>query len=160
MINTKNIILNIFPIILSLINCKIATPFIGENFGTKLKKGIDPDKKVLLVITHAKINQNKNTNLFWSNVNKVKNDIQKNPGFIGFSIRRKLLGSEVWTMTAWEDESSLENFIYNRTHEKAVEQSSDTLDLNQSIRLELPRKKIPIPWEEAEIELEKKYAKK
>jgi heme-degrading monooxygenase HmoA len=160
MINSKNIITKLFPIILSLTDCKIATPFMGENYGRKLKQGIDPNQKVILVITHAKLDKTKNTSLFWRNVDTVKKDILEKPGFIGFSIRRKLFGDEVWTMSAWEDETSLENFIYTHSHEKAIEQSSDTLELNHSVRIELPRKMIPIPWEEAERELEKKISKK
>ncbi len=131
--------------ILSILNCRISTPFLISKDSKS-----DPEKNVIVSITYAQIGDNSNKNKsFWKNVGLIKDNSKENSGLIGISISKKIFGNEAWTMTVWETEEDLENFIISKRHSKAIDESEEALAISKFARLKMKRKEIPLAWEKA-----------
>jgi len=130
---------------LSIFNCRIATPFLIVKKPTN-----EPEKMVIVSITYAKTGEESEKNKsFWKNVNLIKDNIKENSGLIGVSISKRIFGNEAWTMTVWEREEDLENFIISKRHSQAIDESEEALAISKFARLKMKRKEIPIDWEKA-----------
>ncbi len=130
---------------LSIFNCRIATPFLIVKEPIK-----EPEKILIVSITYAKTEEKSEKNKsFWKNVNSIKDNIKENSGLIGISISKKIFGNEAWTMTVWETEEDLENFIVSKRHSQAIDESEEALATSKFARLKMKHKDIPLPWDEA-----------
>ena len=130
---------------LFLSNCRIATPFLISKDSAN-----DPEKNVIVSITYAQIADNSNKNKsFWKNVGLIKENAKENSGLIGISISKKIFGNEAWTMTVWETEEDLENFIISKRHSQAIDESEEALSNSKFARLKMKRKEIPLAWDKA-----------
>jgi hypothetical protein len=130
---------------ISLLGCTIATPFRTSDSGK------DPDRLVLVALTHVVLDSDSpHKDLFWDYVFRIEGDLPKISGAIGHSIRKRLFADEGWTMSVWEDEASMNNFVRSGIHNEAVEKAGGALKLVEYARVKLPRSKIPPSWDEVE----------
>ncbi len=131
---------------LSLNGCAISTPYRTSDDGT-----VPPaNDTVLVVITHSELAEGTDSESdFWSNVSAVADSLDGRPGFVGYRLRRQLLGRNSWTMTAWADEASLEAFVQSDVHQTAIREGWPALARARFARVTLPRSDMPISWDRA-----------
>lgn len=127
-------------------SCKIGTPW-----EEKKTKDMNLEKEVIVGLTYieAGVDSAKNK-IFWKNTFEVKNKLKDYPGYIGGSIRKEIFGNRGWTMSVWEDEESLEKFVYGERHQRAIEVGMPALIKTKFARVKVKRSKIPLDWEEVE----------
>ncbi|MCY2959019.1 MAG: antibiotic biosynthesis monooxygenase [Planctomycetota bacterium] len=134
---------------LALAACSVKTPFRGPGF--EPERGVtlpDAGDEVVVQITHARLDRALRS-AFDEQTRRVVEDLPKHPGLIGFSVRRELLGDDVWTLSVWRDEPALEDFIRSTTHRRArSEGSSATLESNFR-RVPWPTRLVPPSWDQA-----------
>ncbi len=125
--------------------CTIATPF----------RQLQPadDGTVVLVITHAVLDNAKRA-AFDEHTQRVVASLRAQPGLLGYSVRRQVLGNEVWTMTAWRDEAALSAFVRGPTHQAAISNGAPALQSVRFCRFTLPATDLPLTWSHAERLLE------
>lgn len=76
---------------------------------------------VVVGLTNARLSENKSKrDKFWDYSAKVIDSLESQPGFIGYSLKRTLLGKEVWTMTVWASEKHLNDFVKSTQHQQAI----------------------------------------
>jgi heme-degrading monooxygenase HmoA len=121
------------------ISCTVSTPFKTSDSDK------DPNRIVLVALTHVVLNPNsENKDLFWDYVFKIEENLSEIPGAVGHSLRKKLFTDEGWTMSVWENEASMNNFVQSGLHKEAVEKSSSALKLVEYARVKLPRGQINV----------------
>jgi heme-degrading monooxygenase HmoA len=131
-----------------LASCEVATPFRGPGFergrGVTLPGAGD---RVVVGITNARIAPGKRA-LFNDHTQRVIDSLNGNDGYIGHSVRLRLLGSEAWTMTAWRDEAALDAFVRSPVHREAMREGTASLTSARFMRMEWPAAEMPPPWRE------------
>jgi heme-degrading monooxygenase HmoA len=136
-----------------LANCTVGTPFTKSNQSKQLT--LKDNQKIILSITEAHTSGSIFDRFtFWRRVSDVRNDLDNNQGYLGGAIRREIFGSKAWTMTAWVDEQSLEDFVLSREHDRAIKEGSKALAKANFYRKEMEWRQVPLSWEEAIQELE------
>lgn len=136
--------------LLPVTGCAISTPYRRAAGG-----GPVGDDTVLVALTHAELAQGADAaSAFWSNVSAVAESLEGRPGFIGYRLRRELLGRNSWTMTVWTDEASLAAFVRSDIHQTAILEGGPALARARFARITLPLSEIPLSWEEAEALLD------
>lgn len=145
----KVFVMTLLSIATWITNCAFATPFAKSKKVEDLK--ITPETEVVFAITEVHIQgSSNNKNTFWDRVFSVRDNLESNPGYLGSSIRREVLGSRAWTMTVWKDTESLEAFVYSREHERAMKEGAPAVQKALFYRSKKKWKDLPIPWKEAE----------
>ncbi len=141
-------IISILAIAVLLSACEFSTPFrYSESSGGV--KAASPDDPVILAITYSVLKDNEYRDTFWEHTFKVQRDIENNPGFVGASLRRSLLGAEGWTMTAWENHQSLNAFVRSDVHIEAMKVGWPAVDEGYFARIEITRGELPLSWDVA-----------
>jgi len=133
----------------AVIGCTVASPF---QQSSKLgSTSIQPETIVVVALTEVETKGSIFEQItFWKRVSSVRSSLEDNQGYLGGSIRRQLFGNRAWTMTVWENEDSLENFVDSREHERAMKEGAPAVEANRFYRIRKPWKDVPIKWEEVE----------
>lgn len=125
--------------------CTISKPFKQ----TKELKTLPKNQVVIVGLTYAAIKKDQKKHVFWDNVESIIKSLDDQPGFLGYSVRRGLLGNEAWTMTVWKDKNSLQSFISSDAHVKAMKEGSTVIKKASFHNFKTEVKNIPISWKEA-----------
>jgi heme-degrading monooxygenase HmoA len=102
---------------------------------------------VMIGITHA-IVDGKNRKLFDKHTRLVIKSLPQHDGYVGHMVRTRIFGNEVWTMTVWQDERSLDAFVRAPIHREAIKQGLSGVKSAQFIRFEHPAADVPPSWDE------------
>lgn len=109
---------------------------------------------VVLAITHAELN-GEHRAAFDAAADQVLAMLPQQPGLVGYSVRSRLIGHEVWTATIWVDEAAMTAFVRSPAHMNAVRQGSVALKTVQYHRVHLPVTDLPLTWNRVLAELAK-----
>jgi hypothetical protein len=75
-------------------------------------------------------------------------------GLVGYSVRKELFGSRVWTMSVWIDRASMERFVVSTAHRKAMASGTITQGSFITAAASVDASLIPPTWAKAERMLE------
>lgn len=135
-------------------SCEVARPFSGPGYtkgrGVTLE-GAGPT--VMVGITNAQVD-GATRGVFDEYTRKTIESLPMNPGFIGYSVRSRVLGNEVWTMTIWRDEASMEQFVGSPVHRAAMREGLAPVRRARFLRFELETSEVPPRWEDVLRRLE------
>jgi heme-degrading monooxygenase HmoA len=113
-----------------------------------------PGSTVVLAITHAEL-IGAHRAPFDAAADRVLAVLPQQPGLIGYSVRSRLIGHEVWTATIWADEAAMTAFVRSPEHMAAARDGAIALKTIEYRRVELPLTELPISWGRALAELAK-----
>jgi len=130
--------------------CAIATPFKGPGFSAGRGVTAPGTGPVTVAITQAVLGDDKaKRRSFWSNVGLIESSLDGQPGLIGYSLRRELLGDNTWTLTAWSNEDSLRAFVEDIPHQDAIRSSASGMTQARFARITVNREELPLSWSKA-----------
>jgi heme-degrading monooxygenase HmoA len=122
-----------------LSGCAVATPFRSVP-----SAGEDT---AIVAVTHAVLKDQPGA--FWRFIDqsrRVAAALPDQPGFLGHSLRGSLLGTELWTMTAWSDPAALTLFIDGDEHRAAVRAALPVMARGRFVRFGTQRAWLPPRW--------------
>jgi hypothetical protein len=70
-------------------------------------------------------------------------------GAIGYSLRAKPLGRNFWTLSIWEDDRALREFVCKVPHQDAMAKLSHTVGQTRFTRWNISGSAVPPSWDEA-----------
>ncbi|MEO1481197.1 MAG: antibiotic biosynthesis monooxygenase [Myxococcota bacterium] len=123
--------------------------------GTSWKTVNRVEGPVLVSLTHAVLDGDKRED-FDEYVFIVADAMERGniPGLVGFRIRKELFGDEVWTMSAWESEEALADFVRSDVHRKAMRVGRPAIVRMKTRRLTVDGAEVPIGWDRAQAEFD------
>ncbi|MDJ0942566.1 MAG: antibiotic biosynthesis monooxygenase [Kiloniellales bacterium] len=130
--------------------CAISTPFQGPGYDRRDGVTVDGEGRLVVAVTKAVLRDDgARRATFWDYVFEVEASLPERPGFVGYSLRRELLGKQAWTMTVWTDEASLAAFVESDIHQAAIREALGALACARFARLEVARDEVPVAWDRA-----------
>ncbi len=139
--------------------CRIGYPFRGPGY-TPGQGVVHPDaaSRVLMVLTRGDIEEGAG-DLFARELRAVLGAMDRHDGLVGYSVRRELLGSRVWTMSVWVDRESIERFVDSPPHARAMMQGGIAPGTFVAFYSWVNADRVPISWSEAERLLERRTSR-
>lgn len=133
-----------------LASCRVGYPFRGPGYDAE-RGVIHPDatEKVLVTVTRGDIQPGGGKD-FTRELNAVLDSMNQQDGLIGYSVRKQLIGSRVWTMSVWIDRASMERFVYSPAHRKAIVDGGIPRESFVTVTTLVEAVRIPLTWPEAE----------
>lgn len=130
--------------------CRVGYPFRGPGYDAR--QGVvhpDAGKQVLLVVTRGDIAAGAGDE-FANQLRAVLDSMNEQDGLIGYSFRKELLGSRVWTMSVWIDRASIERFVRSTAHREAMNSGSIAPGSFITAYSSVDASLIPLSWAQAE----------
>jgi heme-degrading monooxygenase HmoA len=147
--------LRLLPLAALLSGCAISTPFKWPGFDRKAGITIPHQgDSVVIALTNAVLDSDTRAP-FDDHTQRVYKSIATQPGLIGYSIRREIIGNQAWTATIWTDEDALRQFVYSPAHLRAMDAGSLALLDSKFVRIRVPVNALPVSWETVFREAEK-----
>lgn len=106
--------------------------------------------EVIVVITEVRLGgDGSQRSRFWNQVWTVEKSLPKQPGLVGYALRREIFGTTAWTMTLWKDEASIRAFMRSAVHRKAVTDGLPATIDTRFVRFRRLKDADPPDWAEA-----------
>lgn len=110
----------------------------------------EPGETAVIALTEATLGPDRAARAaFWDGVRAVERDLPNQPGLLGHSLRRELLGNKAWTMTVWESQAALDRFVASPAHRAAMRAGNPAVAGQRFATVSRPRTAGPLPWAEA-----------
>ena len=79
----------------------------------------------------------------------ASHQLAKTPGLIGFTFRAKLFRHRLWTLSAWEDEKALMDFVGKVPHPDTMKVLGPYMGDAAFFRWSVRRDALPLQWDDA-----------
>jgi heme-degrading monooxygenase HmoA len=80
---------------------------------------------------------------------RVMKQLRTAKGLIGYSMLAKPLRKRFWTLSAWEDDASLNRFVHARPHKDIMTLMSPHMGKTEFVRWSVKAVEIPPSWNDA-----------
>ncbi|MEM8955389.1 MAG: antibiotic biosynthesis monooxygenase family protein [Verrucomicrobiota bacterium] len=104
-----------------------------------------PDGPIIVAVTVGEIERGERR-AFFKRLHEVRGAMLRQRGLIGYGLRKEILGDRVWTLSAWEDRESLNQFVRSEAHQRAIDRGGIPAGTVHSVIFEVSAEELPIPW--------------
>ena len=117
---------------------------------------VDPRREYLALITYLPRKSFWSIRSFVRQSGMIQEQLEDTRGLVGYSMRAQLLGKKAWTLSVWEDEAALQEFVRKSPHADTMRKPIIQLGKSRFVRYELAGSNVPPSWDEALAQLEKR----
>jgi quinol monooxygenase YgiN len=133
--------------LLALGGCAISIPY------KTVAAPPDSSATVVVALTWASLDPQRRA-VFDRYTNRLVETLPQQPGLLGYSVRRELLGNEVWTMTVWSSDEARRNYVYSPLHQEAITETYGIIQRARFVRYVTTAAELPPIWPAALKRLE------
>lgn len=130
--------------------CTIHSSFSGPGWDDALLT--DAPGPFLAVATHTRPVR-ETSDRFDEHVTAIAEQLETQPGLVGSSFRGRLFGREVWTLTVWEDEESVVEFVTSGAHLEAMGDSV-VIEGIETVEWDIAPTEMPPTWNDVDEHLD------
>jgi hypothetical protein len=76
----------------------------------------DPKRQYVVLLTYLPLRRLTSTPAFFGHVQRIRGQLKRAPGLVGYSLRARPLAREYWTLSVWESERALLAFVKMQPH--------------------------------------------
>ena len=107
------------------------------------------DREYLALITHLPLKRFRMITRFLRISGAISRQLEATHGLMGFSFRAKILARDFYTLSAWEDEQALDDFVRAEPHRGAMGTMRPHMAETKFVRWTLKGSEVPPSWREA-----------
>ncbi len=114
-----------------------------------------PEKEYLALVTYLPLKHFWKVPSFIRMFQAVQHQLSRSEGLIGYSMIAKFLGRRFWSLSVWEDEKALTDFVMKIPHKDIMVSLGGQLNSPRFVRWKIAGSAVPPSWDEAYKQLEK-----
>ena len=80
---------------------------------------------------------------------QIQGQMSKTPGAIGYGMRAKVLSRKFWTLSVWENDRALMEFVRHTPHGEAMKSIAPHMGATRFTRWKVPGSAVPPTWDDA-----------
>ena len=80
---------------------------------------------------------------------QIQKQLRDTPGVIGYSLRAKLISRNFWTLSVWENEKALMDFVAKIPHGQAMRAMVPYIGPSKFTQWKVNASVLPLRWEDA-----------
>ena len=80
---------------------------------------------------------------------QIQRQLSRTPGAIGYSLRAKLLSRRFWTLSVWDDDRALMEFVRSAPHGEAMKSIAPHMGATEFTRWKVAGSAVPPAWDDA-----------
>ena len=108
----------------------------------------EPEREYLCLLTYLPLGRLSKLPAFLKYVRAVQRQLDETEGVVGYALRAKPLSRRFWTLSAWENEERLSEFVRETPHRDAMSLSR-SLSGFKTTRFSVAGSSVPPSWDNA-----------
>jgi hypothetical protein len=110
---------------------------------------VDTNREYVALLSYLPLRKYSKVPAFLRYTLQIQRQMSKTPGAIGYSLRAKVLSRRFWTLSVWEDDRALMEFVRNAPHGEAMRSIAPHMDATKFTRWKVPGSAVPPTWDDA-----------
>lgn len=110
----------------------------------------ESDREYLALLTFLPLKSFRALPKFLKYNSQIERQLSESRGLVGYSVRVKLLKLNFWTLSVWEDEAALMDFVYRIPHSEVMQSLAPHMGQTKFVRWKLKGTEVPPSWDEAD----------
>jgi hypothetical protein len=108
-----------------------------------------PEREYLALMSYLPLKKFRMIPRFIRYTREIQTQLKQAKGLVGYSLQAKLLRREFWTLSVWEDENALMEFVHSLPHSHVMVALSPHMGKTNFVRWKISGSVVPPTWEEA-----------
>src|SRR4029434_8576046 len=108
----------------------------------------DPEREYLVLLTALPLQRVRDLGAFLLYTWRILGQLRRTPGVLGYALWARLLQRQFWTLSAWEDETALQQFVVAPPHSHITQALHEKMGQTRFVRWRLRGAEFPPPWPE------------
>ena len=110
---------------------------------------VDAHREYLALLSYLPLNKYRAIPGFFRFLFQIQKQLRATPGVIGYSLRAKILSRNFWTLSAWEDQKTLMEFVATIPHGEAMKAMTPHMGSTKFTQWKVAGSSMPLSWDEA-----------
>ena len=110
---------------------------------------VQPGREYIVLLSYLPLTRYSKMPLFFRYSGQINAQLRATPGAIGYSMRAKLFARRFWTLSVWDSDKALMEFVAKVPHADAMKAIAPYMDKTNFWRWKLPSSEIPPRWDDA-----------
>lgn len=109
----------------------------------------DANREYLALLSYLPLNKYSAVPGFFRSSFQIQKQLRSTPGVIGYSLRAKVFSRNFWTLSVWEDQKTLMEFVAKIPHGEAMRAMTPHMGRTKFTQWKVAGSALPLRWEEA-----------
>ena len=109
----------------------------------------DADREYLALLSYLPLKTYRGIPSFFRFTFQIIKQMRATPGAMGFSLRAKVIARNFWTLSAWNDEQALRDFVVKLPHVEAMKALTPYMGATNFTQWRVTGAALPLRWEDA-----------
>ncbi len=115
----------------------------------KVLRPADPSREYLVLLSYLPLKRLWRIPWFALQANRIAHQLERSTGVLGYSLNSRLLMGQFWTLSAWEDEATLQAFVHAAPHVATMRAMIPYMGRTRFVRWTVRGADLPVRWDEA-----------
>jgi quinol monooxygenase YgiN len=80
---------------------------------------------------------------------QIERQLKESRGLLGYSLQAQLMSRRFWTLSVWEDEQAMMEFVYKLPHSEVIQKLAPEMAQTKFTRWQIHGDDLPPNWNEA-----------
>jgi quinol monooxygenase YgiN len=109
----------------------------------------EPERPCVALLSYLPLDGGGRIPGFLLHTARIVRQLRGSSGLLGYSLRAELMAKRFWTLSAWQDEASLHDFVDTRPHAQAMVALRPHMGATRFIRWTAEASQLPLDWGDA-----------
>ena len=109
----------------------------------------DPAREYLVLLTALPLQRFRDLDAFLLHTWRIQRQLSRTPGLLGYSMLARILRRRFWTLSVWEGESALRQFVVTDPHKHVMSALRGKMGDTHFVRWSIRGSDFPPRWQEA-----------
>jgi hypothetical protein len=109
----------------------------------------EPEREYLGLLTELPLKRFRDLGTFLRYTWRIQRQLRRTPGVLGYSLRARILTRQFWTLSVWEGDAALHQFVVAPTHAQVMTALQEKMGQTRFLRWSIRGADFPPRWREA-----------
>ena len=109
----------------------------------------DPERQYVILLSYLPLRRGWQIPPFLLHTVRIMGQVRRSKGLLGYSLRAELGAKRFWTLSAWQDEVALEDFVRAQPHAQTMRAMVSRMAATKFIHWTVKGSEFPVSWNEA-----------
>lgn len=109
----------------------------------------DPEGEYLVLLSALPLKRFRDLGVFLLYTWRIQGQLRRTPGLLGYSLRARIFQRQFWTLSVWEEEAALQQFVVENPHGQVMRALQQKMGQTHFVRWSMRSSEFPPRWQEA-----------